>query len=55
MLMNADGSNQQRISFWWGGDATPSWSPRGGNLVAYTKTGSFRIGVMSPAAAASVV
>ena len=46
-VMNADGSNQQRISFGGGGYATPAWSPRG-DLIAYTKTGSFRIGVMSP-------
>ena len=43
--MNADGSNQQRISFGGGGYATPAWSPRG-DLIAFTKTGSFRIGVM---------
>jgi TolB protein len=46
-VMNADGSNQQRISFGGGGYATPAWSPRG-DLIAFTKTGSFRIGVMSP-------
>ncbi|MES2755446.1 MAG: Tol-Pal system beta propeller repeat protein TolB [Pseudomonadota bacterium] len=46
-VMNADGSNPQRISFGGGGYATPAWSPRG-DLIAYTKTGSFRIGVMTP-------
>ena len=47
-VMNADGSNQQRISFGGGGYGTPEWSPRG-DLIAFTKTGSFRIGVMTPA------
>jgi TolB protein len=47
-VMNADGSNQRRISFGGGGYATPVWSPRG-DLIAFTRTGSFRIGVMSPA------
>ena len=46
-VMNADGSNQRRISFGGGGYATPEWSPRG-DLIAFTKTGSFRIGVMTP-------
>ncbi|MDQ4088639.1 MAG: Tol-Pal system beta propeller repeat protein TolB [Pseudomonadota bacterium] len=46
-VMNADGSNQRRISFGGGGYATPVWSPRG-DLIAFTKTGSFRIGVMAP-------
>ena len=46
-IMNADGSNQRRISFGGGGYATPVWSPRG-DLIAFTKTGGFRIGVMSP-------
>jgi TolB protein len=48
--MNADGSDQQRISFGSGSYATPEWSPRG-NLIAFTKItgGAFRIGVMSPA------
>ena len=44
-VMNADGSNQRRISFGGGGHATPEWSPRG-DLIAFTQTGSFRIGVM---------
>ena len=46
-VMNADGSNQRRISFGGGGYATPVWSPRG-DLIAFTKTGGFRIGVMTP-------
>ncbi|HEX8640969.1 MAG TPA: Tol-Pal system beta propeller repeat protein TolB [Allosphingosinicella sp.] len=47
-VMDANGSGQRRISFGGGGYATPVWSPRG-DLIAFTKTGSFRIGVMSPA------
>ena len=46
-MMDADGSNQRRISFGGGGYATPVWSPRG-DLIAFTKTGGFRIGVMTP-------
>jgi TolB protein len=46
-VMNADGSDQRRISFGGGGYGTPEWSPRG-DLIAFTKTGSFRIGVMNP-------
>jgi TolB protein len=46
-VMGADGSNQRRISFGGGGYATPVWSPRG-DLVAFTRTGSFQIGVMAP-------
>lgn len=46
-VMSADGSNPRRISFGGGGAATPEWSPRG-DLIAYTQTGSFRIGVMRP-------
>ena len=46
-VMDADGSNQRRISFGGGGYATPVWSPRG-DLIAFTRTGSFRIGVMAP-------
>ena len=46
-VMSADGSGQQRISFGGGGYGTPEWSPRG-DLIAFTKTGSFRIGVMTP-------
>jgi TolB protein len=46
-VMDADGSDQRRISFGGGGHATPEWSPRG-DLIAFTQTGSFRIGVMRP-------
>ncbi len=46
-VMNADGSDQRRISFGGGGYATPVWSPRG-DLIAFTRTGSFQIGVMTP-------
>jgi len=49
-VMDADGSNQRRISFGGGGYATPVWSPRG-DLIAFTKTGGFRIGVMAPSGA----
>ena len=45
--MDADGSNQRRISFGGGGYATPVWSPRG-DLIAFTRTGNFQIGVMGP-------
>ena len=48
--MNADGSNQHRISFGAGRNGTPVWSPRG-DLIAFTKRGSgrhFDIGVMRP-------
>ena len=46
-VMDADGSGQRRISFGGGGYATPVWSPRG-DLIAFTRTGGFRIGVMTP-------
>lgn len=48
-VMNADGSNPQRISFGDGRYATPVWSPRG-DLIAFTKMhrGTFYIGVMRP-------
>jgi TolB protein len=47
-VMNADGSNQQRISFGGGRYATPEWSPRG-DQIAFTKiAGNFKIGVMTP-------
>ncbi|MFT5182128.1 MAG: TolB protein [Alphaproteobacteria bacterium] len=49
-VMNADGSNQHRISFKSGGRyGTPVWSPRG-DLIAFTKilSGNFHIGVMKP-------
>ncbi|HYD12556.1 MAG TPA: Tol-Pal system beta propeller repeat protein TolB [Allosphingosinicella sp.] len=46
-VMDANGANQRRISFGGGGYATPVWSPRG-DLIAFTRTGSFQIGVMAP-------
>ncbi|MCJ2181741.1 Tol-Pal system beta propeller repeat protein TolB [Novosphingobium sp. 1949] len=47
-VMNADGSNQHRISFFGGRSATPEWSPRG-DLIAFTHiAGNLRIAVMSP-------
>ncbi len=48
-VMNADGSNQRRISFGEGSYSTPVWSPRG-DLIAFTKQlqGRFLIGVMRP-------
>jgi TolB protein len=45
-VMNSDGSNQRRISFGGGGYASPVWSPRG-DLIAFTRTGSFQVGVMN--------
>jgi TolB protein len=46
-VMDASGANQRRISFGGGSYATPVWSPRG-DLIAFTRTGSFQIGVMTP-------
>jgi TolB protein len=46
--MNADGSNQQRISFFGGRAATPEWSPRGDQIAFTHIAGNFRIAVMSP-------
>ncbi len=48
-VMNADGSDQKRISFGDGRYATPVWSPRG-DLIAFTKfrQGRFHIGIMRP-------
>ncbi len=47
-VMNADGSNQRRISFFGGRCATPEWSPRG-DLIAFTHVvGDLRVGVMTP-------
>jgi TolB protein len=46
--MDADGSNQRRISFFGGRAATPEWSPRG-DQIAFTRiAGDFNIAVMSP-------
>lgn len=47
-VMNADGSDQRRISFFGGRAATPEWSPRG-DQVAFTHiVGNLRIAVVSP-------
>jgi TolB protein len=47
-VMSTDGSNQRRISFGAGRNATPEWSPRG-DLIAFTRiAGDFRVGVMRP-------
>ncbi|MEN7538516.1 Tol-Pal system beta propeller repeat protein TolB [Aurantiacibacter flavus] len=47
-VMNADGSNQRRISFNSGRCATPEWSPRG-DQIAFTRiAGDFNIAVMTP-------
>lgn len=50
-VMDAGGGGQRRISFGGGGYATPVWSPRG-DLIAFTRTGSFAIGVMPPSGGA---
>ena len=47
--MNADGSGQNRISFFGGRSATPEWSPRGDQIAFTHIAGNFRIGVMNPA------
>ncbi|GGB95004.1 protein TolB [Novosphingobium endophyticum] len=47
-LMNADGSNQRRISFFGGRSATPEWSPRGDQIAFTHIAGNLRIAVMSP-------
>ena len=47
-VMNADGTNQQRISFFGGRAATPEWSPRGDQIAFTHIGGNFRIAVMSP-------
>ncbi|WP_313440329.1 Tol-Pal system beta propeller repeat protein TolB [Novosphingobium sp.] len=47
-VMNADGSNQRRISFFGGRAATPEWSPRGDQIAFTHVVGNLRIAVMSP-------
>ena len=47
-VMNADGSNQRRISFFGGRAATPEWSPRGDQIAFTHIAGNFRVAVMSP-------
>jgi TolB protein len=46
-VMDADGSNQRRITFFGGRCATPEWSPRG-DQIAFTNASSFNVSVMSP-------
>lgn len=48
-VMNADGSDQRRISFFGGRAATPEWSPRGDQIAFTHIVGNLRIAVMSPA------
>lgn len=47
-VMNADGSNQRRISFFGGRAATPEWSPRGDQIAFTHIAGNLRVGVMNP-------
>lgn len=47
-VMDADGSNQRRISFFGGRSATPEWSPRGDQIAFTHIAGNLRIAVMSP-------
>lgn len=48
-VMNADGSDQKRITFFGGRSATPEWSPRGDQIAFTHIAGNLRIAVMSPA------
>ncbi len=47
-VMNADGSDQHRISFFGGRAATPEWSPRGDQIAFTHIAGDLRVAVMSP-------
>ena len=47
-VMNADGTDQKRITFFGGRAATPEWSPRGDQIAFTHIAGNFRIAVMSP-------
>jgi TolB protein len=47
-VMNADGSNQRRISFFGGRSATPERSPRGDQIAFTHLAGNLRVAVMSP-------
>lgn len=47
-VMNADGSNQKRISFFGGRAATPEWSPRGDQIAFTHIAGDLRVAVMTP-------
>ena len=47
-VMDADGSNPRRITFFGGRCATPEWSPRG-DQIAFTRiAGDFNVAVMTP-------
>jgi len=47
-VMNADGTDQRRISFLGGRAATPEWSPRGDQIAFTHIAGNLRVAVMSP-------
>lgn len=47
-VMNSDGSNQRRISFFGGRCASPEWSPRGDQIAFTHIVGDFHIAVMNP-------
>lgn len=47
-VMNADGSNQHRVSFFGGRAATPEWSPRGDQIAFTHIAGNLRVAVMNP-------
>ena len=47
-VMNADGTDQKRITFFGGRAATPEWSPRGDQIAFTHIAGNFRIAVMGP-------
>ena len=47
-VMNADGSNQRRISFFGGRAATPEWSPRGDQIAFTHIVGNLRVAVVNP-------
>jgi len=45
--MNADGSNEIRLTFNWGVDASPNWSPDGRILFTSNRDGRGEIYVMN--------
>jgi TolB protein len=47
-VMNVDGTNQKRVSFFGGRAATPEWSPRGDQIAFTHIAGNLRIAVMNP-------
>ncbi len=47
-VMNADGSDQRRVSFFGGRAATPEWSPRGDQIAFTHIAGNLRVAVMNP-------